>query len=194
VTFTLALACSAGFLVFSRTASTPEKIIFRNFCLGQAVSHPLCQDWRITKANDYDDQRTNGTGAGKRKSVQLHQAATAAVEPGELVVSTDARSGGPRRGLAARPPCPSGANLFSRVIFLWQPRGTPRLGNKGNEARLGCHCIVFVPRCGKWLEVSPTVPPTGTELQTGRAGSERGAPLKDLGGKPPRAGYCPTTA
>ena len=86
------------------------------------MSHPLCQDWRITKTNDYDDQRTNGIDARQSQGVQSGPTAPAAVEPGELVVSTDARGGGSRSGLAAGPPCPSGADLFLGIGILWQPR------------------------------------------------------------------------
>src|SRR5665213_3527646 len=75
--------------------------IFEFFWLGQPVSYPLCQDWRITKTKDYDDQRTNGTGARKIKNLPYGQTHPAAHEPGELVVSTDAGGGGQSGGLAA---------------------------------------------------------------------------------------------
>ena len=105
------------------------------------MSHPPCQDWRITKTNDYDDQRTNGTGARQSKGLQFGETAATPPEPGELVVSADARSRGSRRGLATRPPCPSGADLFSGII-LWQPR-KPALGmrSRGMRPGLGCHSL-----------------------------------------------------
>ena len=110
------------------------------------MSHPLCQDWRITKTNDYDDQRTNGTGARQSQSVQLGQAAATAVEPRELVVSTDARGGGSRRGLATGPPCPSRADLFSGVRCRGSRGSLPRGEIKGIEAGPRLPLLFVVPR------------------------------------------------
>ena len=154
----------------------PPKIIFKYFCLGQAVSHPLCKNGHITKTKDYDDQRTNGTGARQSEGLQLSQASAAAVEPGKLVVSTDARSGGSRRRLAAGAPCPAGADLFSRVRFCGSRGSRPWQRVKGVRPRLGCHCFV----CSSAFKQSIPEPPKGGT--TNRPGQETGAPFRDLEG------------
>ncbi|MEY2466303.1 MAG: hypothetical protein QOD03_824 [Verrucomicrobiota bacterium] len=78
------------------------------------MSHPLCQDSFNRKTN-YDDESTNGTRFQWCAGLSVQQSASTAVEPGELVVSADARSRGQSSELAAGATCASRTDLFPGV-------------------------------------------------------------------------------
>ena len=71
----------------------------------------------IQKNEDYEYKRAKSDGAGTRQSagVPVVAEAAAADEPGDLVVSTDARGGGSGGGLEVGAAGEAGADLFSGV-------------------------------------------------------------------------------
>jgi hypothetical protein len=80
------------------------------------MSNPLWQDEFKRKTKYYELKRTNGIDSRKNAGLLFDQTAATPVEPGKLVVSTDARSSGQGRRLAPLPSCAPGADLLSRII------------------------------------------------------------------------------
>ena len=92
------------------------KIFFKEFHMDSGCPCDFARMYSKKNKNyEYKRAETNGTGSRQSAGVPVGAKAATANEPGELVVSTDAGSGGSGGGLAAQAAGEAGADLFSRV-------------------------------------------------------------------------------